>query len=70
MITLYSTHCPKCVILEKKLREKHIQFKVCDDIDLMLKKGFTEAPMLEVDDVKILNFGEAIKELNNLITTN
>ena len=27
-ITFYSTHCPKCVVLEKKLKEKNIDYKI------------------------------------------
>lgn len=69
MITLYTTHCPKCIILEKKLNEKNIEFEICDDIDLMLDKGFQEAPYLEIDDGIIhetLNFSQAISKLNTL----
>lgn len=73
MITLYSTHCPKCIILEKKLREKNIDFEICDDVDLMLEKGFQEAPYLEIQDDaslgvnELLNFSQAISKLNTLV---
>lgn len=59
-ITLYSTHCPKCEILKKKLNEKSIDYKEINDTEYMLSKGFTTVPMLEVDD-KTLNFAAAIK---------
>lgn len=58
MITLYSTHCPKCKILEKKLDNANIEYVICDDIDIMTNKGFDFLPMLEVDD-KIMNYTEA-----------
>lgn len=63
MITLYSTHCPKCRILERKLQEKHIVYDEVNDVQVMLEKGMTEAPMLQIDGVA-LNFSEAIAWLN------
>lgn len=65
MIRLYSTGCPKCKALEKKMEEKNISFEKIDDVDLMLSKGFMEVPMLEVDE-KLYDFREAIKWLNEL----
>ena len=38
-IILYSTNCPKCNVLEKKLQSKNIDFEICNDVDLMLSKG-------------------------------
>lgn len=63
MITLYSTHCPKCRILERKLQEKHIAYDEVNDVQVMVEKGMTEAPMLQIDGVA-LNFSEAIAWLN------
>ena len=59
MITLYSTHCPKCNVLEKKLNIKKLKYTLVEDEDLMVEKGFLSAPMLEVDG-KIMTFKEAI----------
>lgn len=64
MVTLYTTHCPKCIILEKKLQDKNIEYQVCDDIDLMLSKGMQEAPYLEVEEKELMNFTKAIKWVN------
>jgi glutaredoxin len=58
-ITLYTTHCPKCEILQEKLDTKNIQYKICTDTKLMVGKGFRSAPMLEVDD-KVMTYLEAI----------
>jgi len=55
MITLYTTHCPKCDILKKKLDSKNIKYKEISDIDIMIAKGFMSVPLLEVDGV-IMNF--------------
>ena len=59
-IILYSTHCPKCIVLEKKLKEKNIQFNIVSDEDAIIKKGFMTIPMLEVND-NIMNFQEAMR---------
>jgi glutaredoxin len=64
MVTLYTTHCPKCIILEKKLQDKNIEYQICDDIDLMLSKGMQEAPYLEVEEKGLMNFTKAIKWVN------
>ena len=63
MITLYSTHCPKCKILEKKLDNAKIKYEICDDRELMAEKGFDLMPVLDVDG-QIMNFGEAVKWVN------
>lgn len=64
-IILYSTGCPKCNILTKKLDEKHLDCKTIDDEKLMLEKGLTEVPWLEVDG-NMMNFPTAVKWVNNL----
>ena len=63
-IILYTTHCPKCVVLEKKLNQKQIEFDICDDIEIMEQKGFMTAPMLEVNN-DIMDFGKAVEWTNN-----
>ena len=60
MVTLYSTGCPKCSVLKKKLEQKGIQFDICINVDKMQSLGINQLPALSVDD-KLLNFAEAIK---------
>lgn len=48
------------MVLEKKLKEKNIDYEECRDIEVMQGKGFTEAPMLEVDGA-CLKFVDAMK---------
>lgn len=62
-VILYSTNCPKCFVLEKKLNEKNIQHKTITDADIMIKRGFTTAPMLEVDE-ELMDFGKAVNWVN------
>lgn len=59
-IILYSTHCPKCTVLEKKLAKKGIDFEVCDDEKTMESYGFTNLPVLQVD-TSLMDFTTAIK---------
>ena len=66
MITLYSTHCPRCCIIEKKLKSKGIDFELFDDEDAMLEKGFKEVPKLEVDGV-LMDFKEANEWVNEVV---
>lgn len=63
MVILYSTHCPKCRVLETKLNQKNIEYEECNDIEEMLKLGIQEAPQLEVDG-KLMTFSEAVKWAN------
>lgn len=60
MITLYTTNCPRCSVLEKKLEMKNITFEKNENVDEMLKLGFTSAPMLKVDE-KIMDFTDALR---------
>ena len=64
-IIFYTTNCPKCESLKKKLDIKSMVYKECTDVDTMLSKGITSAPALEVDD-KIFAYKDAIKFLNSL----
>ena len=64
-IIFYSTHCPKCQALEGELKKHHLNYIEIDDVNMMIKKGFTSAPMLLVDG-KILDFVEAMKWLKDL----
>ena len=66
MITLYSTHCPRCCIIEKKLKSNGIEFELCDDEDAMIEKGFKEVPKLEVDGV-LMDFKEANEWINGVV---
>lgn len=64
-IILYSTHCPKCVVLEKKLNQKNISYEEVNDVKIMREKGFLSAPMLEVDG-EIMDFKTAFNYVESL----
>lgn len=66
-VILYSSNCPRCIILETKLKQKNILFEVKnseEDLQELFNEGFREMPVLEVDNIKY-TFGEAIKMVNN-----
>lgn len=64
-IILYSTHCPKCNILENKLKEKNITYSEINDVNVMTEKGFTTVPMLEVDGT-VMDYKTAFNYVESL----
>ena len=63
MIILHSTDCPLCKVLKKKLDSKKIIYETNNDVNIMLKLGIVNVPVLEVDG-KLLGFQEANKWIN------
>lgn len=64
-VILYTTHCPKCKVVEKKLAAKNITYTEITDTDVMLEMGFNATPMLEVDG-QIMDFKAASDWINNI----
>lgn len=60
---LYSSGCPRCVILKKKLDAKGFQYDIFNDIDKMIEMGIETVPVLEVDG-EMYSYAEAIKWIN------
>ena len=65
MIILYSTGCPKCNVLEKKLKSKNVEYVLVEGEQDISEKGFSEAPLLEVEG-SVKTFTEAVQWVNNL----
>ena len=69
MITLYTTHCPKCKVLEIKLSQKGISYTSVDDPKEVVAFGekhkITGAPILDIDG-KALPFADAVKWVNGI----
>lgn len=63
MPILFSTGCPKCTILKKKLSQKNIEYTEVNDIQQMLDMGLQSVPWLEVDG-EMMNFDQANKWIN------
>lgn len=62
-IILYSTGCPKCSILKKKLEEKKIPYDTVTDIKEMITLGINEVPVLSVNG-ELMSFPNAVKWVN------
>ena len=63
-VVMYSTGCPKCKILKKKLDEKKVVYEEETDIEKMKSKGIDRVPVLEVDG-KLFSYSEAVKLVND-----
>lgn len=64
MVTLYTTHCPKCKVLETKLKQKGIEYKEINDVDYMIALGLKNAPALQIDGEDMMDFATSIKWVN------
>ena len=64
IVTLYSTNCPRCKVLEKKMEQAGVSFEVNTSVDDMLALGMRQAPMLKIGD-ELLDFTAACAWLNN-----
>lgn len=58
-VIFWSTHCPRCKVLELKLKQKGIEFEENNSVEEMTANGFKEAPKLEVDGV-VMDFKQAV----------
>lgn len=63
---MYSTGCPKCNVLKRKLSDAGIEHTVVEDVDTMLAIGLKEVPYLEVDGV-LMNFYDACNWINERV---
>lgn len=63
MVVFYSTGCPKCGVLKKKLDAKGINYEENNSTMEMLSLGITQVPVLKVED-KLLEFSEANNWIN------
>lgn len=63
-IILYSTGCPKCKVLKKKLEDKNIEFVENNSVQEMIGLGIKQAPMLSIGGA-LLDFKNAVTWVNN-----
>lgn len=61
MLILYSNGCPRCRILKDTLVDVGIEFETSVEFEKVIDKGFTSAPVLELEDKTMLTFDQAIK---------
>ena len=62
-VILYSTGCPKCTVLKRKLDSAGVGYVERSDADEMVAMGFTQTPILMVDG-DAMGFSEAVKWVN------
>lgn len=63
-VVLYSTGCPKCSVLKKKLEARNINYAENNDVNEMTELGISHVPVLSVDG-ELLNFADANKWIND-----
>lgn len=59
-LVLYSTGCPQCSVLKKKLDAKGFSYRVNENVEAMLALGIDSVPVLSVDG-ELLGFAAANK---------
>lgn len=67
MIELFSTDCPRCKVLEKKLADANFKFVKQNDLQEVIDAGFTSAPVLKINNT-YYDFKQAIDWLNDTAT--
>ena len=63
--TLYTTDCPKCRLLKKKLDQKKVKYNEVTDVQEMISKGFKSVPILEIDGENF-SYEEAVAYLDKV----
>ena len=64
-VVFYTIGCPQCLLVERKLKEKHIQYEEKNDIEEMISLGFEHAPILVVDD-KVMGVKDALNWIKTI----
>ena len=66
---LYSTGCPKCQVLAKKLEKSTLSYEVCNDVEKIKSMGFSEVPVLSIygGSINYLTYKDAVKYVNKYI---
>lgn len=63
-LILYSTGCPRCNVLKKKLSDKGIVYEEFTDEEQMMDIGIESVPVLSVNG-EMLDFMQANAWINN-----
>ena len=65
MVVLYTTNCPRCIVLEKKLKQKGIEFEARTDFDV---KEMIKRVLLLLHYLKLMEkLWLSMKQINGLI---
>lgn len=64
---LFSTGCPKCVVLQQMLHSIRLKYEINHDVDILMDQGFQTIPVLyRRSKNKFMNFSDAVKFVNSL----
>ena len=62
-IILYTTHCPRCEVLRKKMDAANIHYQLNENVTEMQRLGIEAVPVLKIEN-QLLSFTEAVKWIN------
>ena len=62
-VKIYTTGCPRCKILEKKLKDQGVLYEEITDVDKMISLGIDSVPVMVYNGVRY-DFVEAIQLIN------
>lgn len=62
-VVLFSTGCPKCVVLRQKLDDANIPYVYQTDVQELMDMGILSAPVLKVNNT-YLAFRDAVNWVN------
>lgn len=70
-IIFYTTNCPRCQVLKKKMDSLGIEYELQDDIEEMMLWGVQTVPTLRIEEelfdssslTTLLDFSQAVKWL-------
>ncbi len=61
-IIFYTTNCPRCQVLKKKMDSLGIEYQLNNDIEEMMLWGIQTVPVLRIEK-QLLDFSQAVKWL-------
>ena len=64
-VIMYSTGCPRCMVLKKKLNAKNVAYTEVNDVEEMQAMGIIQVPILYVNG-EYKDFVEANEWINKL----
>lgn len=65
-VTLYTTHCPRCTLIAKKLQQAGIDYVENTDVKYMLSRGWTEVPQVEWPDGTVTDHKATLTKLADI----
>ena len=66
-VILYTTHCPRCEVLKKKLIQKGVEYTEVDSVEELTNLGITAVPMMRILPYnEYLDFSGAVAWVNSL----